>query len=230
MCTYGDSPHTLLFKNMLFWEKVWVGGEIWGGGLREGDSRPAGNEPNGSYPSSFWSTHPSKKKKRCPLSQPTSSVHYLFSSHRLNLAMLHSGLGHTLRHVLAASLVLQKPSKHVPESAVACSSSSVWWQNCEWRRTAPTVFMSSKEGRGSSTVFFIVVTLWELLQTTKPMLRAGFLLQAWICSVYIPALPAPPWSTAALDQTNTDWLFTPDLPHLYDQQNKNNMFTLLPAD
>lgn len=70
MCTYGDSPHTLLFKHMLFCEKVWVGGEIWGGGLREGDSRPAWNEPNGSYPSSFWSTHPSKKK-RCPLSQPT---------------------------------------------------------------------------------------------------------------------------------------------------------------
>lgn len=92
--------------------------------------------------------------------------------------------------------------------------------------TTPTVFVNSKRGKGSAA--------HKLLQTTRLMLGAGFLLQtgrdpqAQICFVYIPALLAPACSTAALQQANTDWLFTSDLPHLcLTKQQQQPLFVLL---
>lgn len=150
-CAHMGTRHTHCYSNTCcFAKKCGWAGRFGEGVWEKGTVVQRGMNPMAPTPPLFGA-HTPLKKTVPPVTTHThthahthsSSVHYLFSSHRLNLAMLHSGLGHTLRHVLAASLVLQKQSKHVPESAVACSSSSVWWQNCEWRRTAPTVFMSS---------------------------------------------------------------------------------------
>lgn len=118
--------------------KVWVGGENLGGGEgcagglggidRKGQRSGGGNEPNGSYPSSSSSSstdtqpsiHPSTTPVPTHTHTHTGSVHYLFSSHRLNLALLHSRLGHTRRHALAASsLELRRECKQRPMSVDA---------------------------------------------------------------------------------------------------------------
>lgn len=121
--------------------------------------------------------------------------------------------------------MLQKKSKHVPMS-VHASSARVVLSCCraEWMSLNCSKCISEQQDRYS---VFIMGTLEnELLQTTKLMLGAGFLLQtgrglqAQICSVYIPALLAPPWSTAVLHQTNALHLWPPT--PLSDQQNKNN--------
>lgn len=109
-------------------------------------------------------------------------------------------------------MVFQKQSKHVhtsvgvPPAPVTLRCCTVRWMSSEGG-TPLTVFLNRRKRRGSSTAH-------KLVQTGRREEQVSSQNQVEISSVYIPGLLAPPWSTAALQQTNSDWLLTSELPHL----------------
>lgn len=92
----------------------------------------------------------------------------------------------------------------------------------------------AESGRGCCFYYVYTRTGNEASANRKTNVRSGFpvadrtISAGEIGSVYIPALLAPPCSTAVLQQTNSNRLFTFNLPHLSQTSKTKQQQLLLP--